>query len=510
MRALYLNIILIILSVPSVYGHYQGQLSGQNPTLWSLHIAPFGTDYMSVYHAINPLKDAKYKSWDKLSTGVTKGLIGIWFTSDSVGYAYDTSDIIIKAIELCTNWLKLPSKVTVDLLDIKVISNSIDFSGAYSNELRILRTTDVRISLSTVSSIHLLFDSTFVDSYNGYIRVVSGMKRINGGLKWIVSAARNKGGTTRTLIEFIDRMTGYLAGQSENIHKTTNRGTTWTYLSSGNAQFLNGVNCKNDFVGYDPKNRETLLKTSDAGLNFNSQSLSNKSSFRDISVTNNYFLVSGLAAVIFPCDSSLTYESVWFENFQGINNSIANQRGCSVNTDNNTKGTWRLDNPNSRNGLTFTLDPPFAMFDSQWYVTTQDASILDSPTFYLSDFTDLSLLKVEAFLPDFQGQVNVKIEDWYDSNWVIIYRSNGRLNSFRSRITVTASYSFTQVRRSIDMSALVGEREAKIRFTYFDNKSSTKFRCGTSNIKIRDSKMNQFQLLIGQTPICNINCLTMN
>jgi len=507
-RALYLNIILIILSLPSVYGHYQGQLSGEIQTLWSLHIAPFGTEYMSVNHVINPLKDAKCKAWDKLSTGVTKGLIGIWFTSDSVGYPYDTSDIIIKSIDRCNNWLKLSSGVVIDLLDIKVISDSIDFSGAYSNELRILRTTDARISRSTVSSIHLLFDSTFVDSNNGYIRVDSGMKRINGGLNWIVSAARDKGGTTRTLIEFIDCMTGYLAGQSENIHKTTIRATTWTYLSSGSAQFLNGINYKNDFVGYDPNNRGTLLKTSDAGLNFNSQSLSNKSSFRDISVTNNYFLVSGLAGVVFPYDSSLTYESVWFENFRGINNSIANQRGCSINTDNNTKGTWRLDNPNSQNCLTFTLDPPFAIFDIQWYVTNQDASILDSPTFYLSDFTDLSLLKVEAFLPDFQGQVNVKIEDWYDSNWVIIYRSNGRLDSSRSRIT--ASYSFTQVRRSIDMSALVVERDAKIRFTYFDNKSSTKFRCGISNIKIRASKMNQFQLLIGQTPICNINCLTMN
>ncbi len=505
------KLLIIMLFSTALTAQYKGQLSGNTETLWDIHTAPDGTHYIPGNKGIILRQDTGCTGWDQQSTGATNGVRGIWFTNDSTGYACGTSGTLFKTTNRGDHWSPLVSGTTIGLLDIEFITDSIGYTvGGGSGGFRILRTTDAGLSWSTVDSTltHSPFDLTFVDQNTGYLAGVGGMimKTVDGGLNWTVLVGGVTGNTTWTAIHFTDAQTGYVAGQGGNISKTTDGGTTWTSLSSGTTQFLNGLHFKNNTTGYFVGNSGTLLTTTDAGASFQAVNFTHRSAFRGIALENDEVLICGSDGLIFQYDTAFAYESVWYEDFCNVNDSISMGNGWTIIHGSGTTESWRFDNPNAGNALNFVMDAPFASFDSQHIGSSdQDSCILESPEFDVSDFTQLSLQWNEAFLPNFMGEVFTTIQGWDGSQWITLYSSNGGYNSSSSgSITYTASYSSTSdYRRAIDISALAGERDAKLRFIYHDLNPSFRFWWGIDDIEVRAGKTDlRLDSIISPTDIC--------
>ncbi len=496
MRKIGLNALFLALTSLTIHAQYRGQLSGNTETLWDIHIASDGAHYIAGNKGTILRQDTGCTGWDQQTTGATNGVRGIWFTNDSTGYACGTSGTLFKTTNRGDNWSPLVSGTTIGLLDIEFLNDSVGYTaGGGSGGFRILRTADAGNTWNTIDSslTHSPFELTFVDQNTGYLAGVGGMimKTTDGGLNWSVLVAGVTGNTTWTSIHFTDAQTGYVAGQNGNISKTTDGGATWNSLNSGTTQFLNGVNFKNDTVGYFTGNNGTLLTTIDAGASFQAVSFTHQSAFRGIALQGNEVLICGSDGLVFQYDTAFGYESVWYEDFCNVNDSVSMGNGWTVVTGSNSNESWRFDNPNSSNGLNFSLTPPFASFDSQYIGSTdQDSCILESPEFDVSDFTQLSLQWNEAFLPNFMGEVFTTIQGWDGNQWITLYTSNGGLNSSSSgSITYTASYTISSdYRRAIDISALAGERDAKLRFIYHDLNPAFRFWWGIDDIEVRGGK----------------------
>lgn len=506
--------LLLSLFTLSVNAQYKGQLSGNTETLWGIHTAPDGARYISGNKGIILRQDTGCTGWAQQSTSATNGVRGIWFTNDATGYACGTSGTIFKTTDRGDNWTALSSGTNVGLLDIEFINDTVGYTvGGGSAGYFILRTQDAGANWVVIDSNLTTspFDITFVNEVTGYLAGVGGliMKTVDGGANWTVLVAGVIGNPTWTSIHFTDAQTGYVVGQSGNIQKTTNGGTTWTSLTSGTTQYLNGINFQNDTTGYVVGNSGTVLLTTDAGTTFQPINFTHQSAFRGVVADSNQVLFCGSDGVVFEYDSTFSYQSVFYESFCNVKDSVTAGSGWTLIAGNNPAETWRFDNPNANNGLPYVFDAPFASFDSQYYGSSdQDSATLESPEFDVSDFTDLTLQWSEAFLPNYQGQVYSTIQGWDGNNWITLYSSNGGYNSSSSGIGYTASYTSggsPSYRRAIDISPLAGANDAKLRFIYHDANPSSRFWWAVDDIEVRGEKVDlQIDSIVSPTAGCTL------
>jgi photosystem II stability/assembly factor-like uncharacterized protein len=88
-------------------------------------------------------------------------------------------------------------------------------------------------------------------------------------------------------VYFTDANTGYAAGDSGTILKTSNAGTSWAALSSGTTNNLFSIQFPNVNTGYAVGNLGTILKTNDGGTIWSALSGVNTYSHNSVSFINN-------------------------------------------------------------------------------------------------------------------------------------------------------------------------------------------------------------------------------
>jgi photosystem II stability/assembly factor-like uncharacterized protein len=123
------------------------------------------------------------------------------------------------------------------------------------------------VLLNSGSSVHLNAVH-FIDVQTGYAAGLSGtiLKTTNSGLNWIVL---NTGSTvTLRSVYFFNSSTGLVCGYSGTILKTTNGGDNWNVINSGTTSHLLGMSFYNDTVGICAGNSGTILYTTNGGINW--------------------------------------------------------------------------------------------------------------------------------------------------------------------------------------------------------------------------------------------------
>ena len=108
----------------------------------------------------------------------------------------------------------------------------------------------------------------FINVQTGYAAGVSGtvIKTTNSGLNWI---ALNTGSTVELRsVCFLDSSTGLVCGYNGTILKTTNGGDNWNVINSGSTNHLLGLSFYNDIIGICSGNSGTTLYTTNGGSNW--------------------------------------------------------------------------------------------------------------------------------------------------------------------------------------------------------------------------------------------------
>ncbi|MFH0867106.1 MAG: YCF48-related protein, partial [Bacteroidota bacterium] len=108
-----------------------------------------------------------------------------------------------------------------------------------------------------------------IDAGNDQTIICGGYAELNANPKWVLLNS----GTTQTLnsVYFVNNDTGYVAGSTGIILKTTNCGTNWTQQTSGSGASLNSIYFVHPDTGYVTGTSGKILKTTDGGTTWTQQ-----------------------------------------------------------------------------------------------------------------------------------------------------------------------------------------------------------------------------------------------
>ncbi len=109
-----------------------------------------------------------------------------------------------------------------------------------------------------------------------------------------------KSGTSEALgtIRFTDNNTGYVAGSSGVIKRTTDAGATWIKVNSGTSQDISDMLFKNKDTGYCSARGGVILKTTDAGATWNKLNSGVYTDLSRIAFTSNAIFIAGYSGLI--------------------------------------------------------------------------------------------------------------------------------------------------------------------------------------------------------------------
>lgn len=112
----------------------------------------------------------------------------------------------------------------------------------------------------------------FTDAHTGYIAGDSGAlyKTSDGGESWISSSAAGK--TTLYGLNFVSATSGYAVGDKGTVLHTTDAGATWTAQTSSSTKTLSSVSFSNASNGWVTEDAGKLIKTTNGGASWSAVS----------------------------------------------------------------------------------------------------------------------------------------------------------------------------------------------------------------------------------------------
>lgn len=496
--------------------------TGFSSSLWQIKKTP-GDRYFAAGNSGNLFeKQLGCNTWTKvdLSSGVTQSFRDISFPSSSIGYVSGTSGRVIKTTDGGNSWNTLNTGTTAALVNTQFINDNLGFiSGGGTGGKIIYKTTDGGINWTDVTPSGLTstpYDMAFPNSTDGYAVCTNGqiLKTNNSGDTWQTIHPANSGISSLYSMSMINDSTFFACGASGTIVKTTDYGNTFTTLNSTTTSFLWKISFYDEQTGIALGSGGKVLLTQDGGLNWSLQSYPITSTVRAIDWTGpNEGYISGSNATLVKFNLNQNFDVLFSESFCSPTDSVS-YYGWTNSGIANVNEKWRFDNPNT-NGVGYTMNGNFAIFDGQYYQNTlsyidEDSSYIESPAFSTVGYNTLSLSWHEAYLCNYLGDVYTRIDGFDGSNWVTLFESNGVEINGTYTATYTSPAQQLQSTRAIDASAIAGTSNAKIRFTYYStNNTSIKFWWAIDDIvvssKSHDISLSNLSLSPGNQNSCQLS-----
>ncbi len=184
---------------------------------------------------------------------------------------------IIKTVNGGTNWNLVYADTTLQFWSLFFVNHNTGYiSGSYGTIMKTTNKGDNWVTLTTGVQ-NALDGMWFVDENTGYVggsNII--LKTTNAGATWV-----NKGGSfisgfeTAQAVYFSDANTGYYCTNTTTtrIVKTTDGGNTWNLINnSDTAGAAWGMSFTSPSTGYVCTEQGKVLKTTNAGLNWDVQS----------------------------------------------------------------------------------------------------------------------------------------------------------------------------------------------------------------------------------------------
>ncbi len=261
-----------------------------------------------------------------------------------------------------------------------------------------------------------------------------------------------------------------IAVAGSNIMRSTDQGQSWTSIAT-TATGLQGVHFYDASNGMMTGNNGGVWHTSDGGLSWNALPTLLSQKVYDVVMTDTGKGVAvGANGIVFDLDKNQNFHRLFDERFCNPTDSITYTRYTNMDlTANSNPRKWFFENVNeTENGLTASgwFPGKFAIYDAYYYEEVKnqqakDSAYIETRALNFSGTTDLSLQWNEAFYTHVNFLSTTKIEGFNGTSWVPLYTNKG-LN-YGDGI---ASAIFPAHKRSIDISALAGVGNARLRFHY--------------------------------------------
>ncbi len=177
--------------------------------------------------------------------------------------------LLLSALDLSAQWVQKASGTSVALFDLYFPNR--DTGYVVGQDGVILRSFDVGESWSALSfptsaglnAVH------FLNGHEGWVASDSGLYHtLDAGDSWTLESSLARDGWYD--IEFSDANTGFVSGEDGKIARTSDRGQTWTILSTPLVRKLASLSFPSAQVGYATGvgYNWQFLKTTDGGLNW--------------------------------------------------------------------------------------------------------------------------------------------------------------------------------------------------------------------------------------------------
>ncbi len=218
------------------------------------------------------------KSWDALSSGTLNDLSEIFFINNSDGFAVGNSGTILKTHDGGFSWKVIPSGTNSYLHDIVFPAGSTGYCAGLNGS--ILKSKDKGNSWCPLTSgldsplfcMDFLNDST--GAAGGYNII---LKTTNGGNSWDIQKINFSPSCTIVSISYIDNRIIYAAGNipGGSFYKTTDGGLNWNSqtlslpnLFGGSVDLVRSMSFINKNSGFIVTDFGTILKTTNGGSNW--------------------------------------------------------------------------------------------------------------------------------------------------------------------------------------------------------------------------------------------------
>lgn len=192
---------------------------------------------------------------------------GITFIDENTGFACGNNGLVIKTTNSGANWSTQTTGITDFLYSIDFTNISTGFfSGDNGKVFKTTNSGNSWLPLATGIT-NILTSVTAVNENTIYASGEDGaiIKSTNGGNSWTsqLSGVLNR----VSQLFFINENTGTGSGHNNNIIRTTNGGLNWIYQSSGvTGQDFNGVSFTSLQTGYIAGSSGSILKTTTGGF----------------------------------------------------------------------------------------------------------------------------------------------------------------------------------------------------------------------------------------------------
>ena len=243
--------------------------SGTFNTLYDFFFVNAATGFIVGDGGIILMTTDEGNHWSTLVSGINESLRSVWFSDQSNGYAVGANGKILKTTDAGAAWYVLSTWSTTQLNDICFVDPTTGFIAG--NQDSILKTTDAGNSWYGVSwglsmSAELInFSFTSVDTgyillnYNGFYFL---SKTVDSGENWII---QSQVGSSPKNIYFINSQTGFAPTNSGSVLKTTDAGLNWVTQYTNNDEPLYSIYFFDEISGVAAGKYGALCTTTNGG-----------------------------------------------------------------------------------------------------------------------------------------------------------------------------------------------------------------------------------------------------
>ncbi len=205
-------------------------------------------------------------TWENQFSGTNVNLNAVHFVNLSTGWVVGEDGLILYTSNGGANWQVQSSGIANRLLSVHFFNASNGLIAAASSQ--ILRTTNGGVNWSAVTvlgfnqniqAVQMRSVSLAYGAASGYF-----IKSTNGGLNWVnIPLTR-----TASDIQFLDDNTGYASTYEGSVLKTTNAGANWQEYLTGNSFQMNDIAFINSSTGYTGGLEGKIYKSTNSGVNW--------------------------------------------------------------------------------------------------------------------------------------------------------------------------------------------------------------------------------------------------